>query len=187
MNLQPLQQSLATYGLYLRGVARLSTEEIGRWGFGNELASPGVALVGNIGSSYWPEFSQSSEYRDGAANPLDRWSRRIAEEIAEMHAIAPLFPFDGPPYYPFLQWAHRAKTVATSPLGLMIHPRYGLWHSYRFGLLYLSVIKPYRPKVSGIELVNLWDYTSKIIPKFDGFIPPLNTSYIIKEQIIGKD
>ena len=55
MNLQPLQQSLATYGLYLRGVARLSTEEIGRWGIGNELVSPGVALVGNIGSSYWPE------------------------------------------------------------------------------------------------------------------------------------
>ncbi len=49
--------------------------------------------------------------------------------------MTPLFPFTGPPYYPFQQWAQRAEGLAASPLGILIHPHYGLWHSYRFALL----------------------------------------------------
>lgn len=52
---------------------------------------------------------------------------------------------------------------------------------------YIKVIKPYTPNVSGIELESLWDYTSRVIPQFHGFVPPRNTTYIIKEHIIGKD
>ena len=54
-------------------VTRLSAGEIETYGFPAD--KPELVLVGNIGSSYWPLFSQSTEYLDGAADPLDRWSR----------------------------------------------------------------------------------------------------------------
>ena len=55
-------------------------------------------------------------------------------ELAEAFGASALFPSDGPPYYPFQQWARRAEPVFPSPLGLLIHPTYGLWHSYRGAL-----------------------------------------------------
>ena len=45
-------------------------------------------------------------------------------------------PSDGPPYQPFQQWAMRAEPVFPSPLGILIHPDYGLWHGYRGALLF---------------------------------------------------
>jgi hypothetical protein len=44
---------------------------------------------------------------------------------------AGLFPFGGPPWLPFQRWAQRAEPVFASPLGLLIHPEWGLWHSFR--------------------------------------------------------
>lgn len=128
-----LEQRLQDHGLYLRGLASLNPQEIEAYGF--ETDKPVLALVGNIGSSYWPVFSQSPEYHDGKANPLDRWSRGIAESIAAALPVQPVYPFEGPPYFPFQQWAQRAETLQQSPLGIMMHPEYGLWHSYRFALL----------------------------------------------------
>ena len=125
--------ALQEYGLFVRGVTMLSTAEIETYGFSK--AKPALALVGNIGSSYWPVFSQSPEFLDGEADPLDRWSRRVAGAIAAELPIEPVYPFEGPPYYPFQQWAQRAEALEQSPIGVMIHPDYGLWHSYRFALL----------------------------------------------------
>ena len=128
-----LAERLRRYGLHLRGATRLTVTEIDTYGFAGDYSE--IALVGNIGSSYWPVFGASDEYRDGAADPLDRWSRRVAGKIAAEFALLPVYPFDGPPYYPFQQWARRAEGLAQSPLGIMIHPEHGLWHSYRFALL----------------------------------------------------
>lgn len=128
-----LAQDLRHHGLHLRGVATITDAERERYGFAADARQ--IALVGNVGSSYWPHFSASPEFADGKPDPLDRWSRRIAEAIAAAHALTPVFPFDGPPYYPFQQWAHRAEGLAQSPIGVMIHPHFGLWHSYRFALL----------------------------------------------------
>ncbi|MCP4984106.1 MAG: 4Fe-4S dicluster domain-containing protein [Gammaproteobacteria bacterium] len=128
-----LSHKLGEYGLCLRGVARLTPAEAESHGFATDKLS--LALVGNIGSSYWPHFSQSEEFRDGAAHPLDRWSRRVAQMICADTSLQPVYPFEGPPYYPFQQWALRAEALLQSPLGIMMHPEYGLWHSYRFALL----------------------------------------------------
>lgn len=128
-----LAERLRAHGLFLRGVVRLGAGEIESHGFPAD--KPCCALVGNIGSSYWDEFSASAEYRDGLADPLDRWSRRLAEAVAAEFALLPVYPFEGPPYYPFQQWARRAEGLAQSPLGIMMHPGHGLWHSYRFALL----------------------------------------------------
>ena len=128
-----LPDRLRDYGLYLRGVARLTAEEIEQHEI--DPGRPLIALVGNIGSSYWSSFSESAEYLDNAADPLDRWSRRIAEAVAAEFPVTPLYPFEGPPYYPFQRWAQRAEALEQSPVGVMMHPEFGLWHSYRFALL----------------------------------------------------
>ncbi len=128
-----LEAILHSYGLFVRGTTELNQDEIETYGF--SAAGPALALVGNIGSSYWPVFSRSPEFSDGQPHPLDRWSRRVAEEIATELPLQPVYPFEGPPYYPFQQWAHRAEALEQSPIGVMIHPEFGLWHSYRFALL----------------------------------------------------
>lgn len=128
-----LSERLHEYGLFIRGIARLTDEEIETYGISAD--KPVLALVGNIGSSYWPVFSQSDEYRDGEAEPLDRWSERVASGIEVEFELQPVYPFTGPPYYPFQQWAHRAEALEQSPVGVMMHPEFGLWHSYRFALL----------------------------------------------------
>lgn len=94
-----------------------------------------LLLIGNIGSAFWPVFKQSAEYQDGRPNPLDRWSERVIGALGRELAAQPVFPFGGPPHYPFLQWARRAEPVTPSPLGMLIHPRYGLWHAYRGALI----------------------------------------------------
>ena len=96
-----------------------------------------IVLAGMAGREGWSAFSASPEASDGLADPLDRWSRRVIETLAAELGAKALFPFGGPPFLPFQQWARRAEPVHPSPIGILIHPRYGLWHSYR-GALGLS-------------------------------------------------
>ena len=138
MKASDIESELAAYGLKLRGIAALSDDEKKQYGF---ICQAAVALVGNIGSSYWPVFTQSKEYADGEVDPLDRWSLRVADEVAQKLNAKPVFPFQGPPYLPFQQWAKRAEALQESPIGLMIHPQFGLWHSYRFALLIMDTIE----------------------------------------------
>ncbi|MFT5219628.1 MAG: hypothetical protein ACI9LO_002915 [Planctomycetota bacterium] len=128
-----LSDELQTYGLYIRGRAELTGPELESYADFSGYQS--ILLIGNTGSSYWPNFSASAEYSDGGDDPLDRWSRRVAAKICTVHPMAVVFPFEGPPYYPFQQWAKRAEALTQSPLGIMMHPQFGLWHSYRFALL----------------------------------------------------
>jgi hypothetical protein len=93
-----------------------------------------LALVGNVGSSLWAAFSASPEFVDGHDHPLDRWSRRLGEEIARRCGGLALFPFGGPPDHPFQRWALRTGTLFASPVGLLIDPKYGLWHAFRFAI-----------------------------------------------------
>ena len=138
MSSREIESILAPFGLSLRGIITLSEDEISRYGFEGYSA---VALVGNVGSSYWRVFARSREYADGEADPLDRWSQRIAEAVAHEINAEAVFPFQGPPYLPFQQWAKRAEALEQSPIGLMIHPEFGLWHSYRFALLIKDAIE----------------------------------------------
>jgi ferredoxin len=133
MSTSSLHKLLKPYGLLLLGSLRVSPED----------QVPDVAencpagqllMIGNGGSSLWPAFGQSPEYRDGKADPLDRWSRRVADELARVLAGRAIFPFDGPPYPPFLSWAQKAGQVAPSRISMFIHAQFGLWHAYRFAL-----------------------------------------------------
>ena len=73
--------------------------------------------------------------RQELANPLDTWSREVIGEVAEEFGARAVSPSDRP-YLPFQQWAMRAEGLRPSPLGILMHPEYGLWHAYRGALLF---------------------------------------------------
>ncbi len=101
---------------------------------GNDQPASALVLFGNAGSSLWAHFSTSTEYHDEKDDPLNRWSERIGHQLAEQFAGNAHFPFGGPPFQPFLQWAKKTEALASSEIGMLIHPEYGLWHAYRFAI-----------------------------------------------------
>jgi ferredoxin len=125
--------SLEPFGLLLIGVLHV-TDEDRVPDIADGLPARQLLLIGNGGSSFWPEFRRSEEFADGLADPLDRWSRRVGNQVAQALGGWVIFPFDGPPHPPFLAWAGKTGQAVASRLSLFIHERYGLWHAYRFAL-----------------------------------------------------
>jgi hypothetical protein len=130
MTIEAVCDAIAEAGLVPRGAMRLEKSE--RDGELADLRT--LVLAGMAGRDGWDAFAQSPEAADGLDHPLDRWSRRVIDTLARELGAKPFFPFGGPPFWPFQQWARRAEPVHASPIGLLIHPRYGLWHSYRGAL-----------------------------------------------------
>ena len=86
-------------------------------------------LVGNVGPGFWSTVQASPQ--GTGTDPIDRWTGHVLAGCAD----AVLFPFGGPPYHPFQRWARRADpSLAVSPLGILIHPTFGLWHALRGAL-----------------------------------------------------
>jgi hypothetical protein len=110
-----------------------------------------LVLLGWTGGRQWPSFAASAEEaRDGRPHPLDRWSRRLIDAAAAAVGAAALYPFGGPPHHDFQRWALRAEPVARSPVGLLIHPRWGLWHAYRGALAFPERL-PLRAEDGGVS------------------------------------
>lgn len=99
-----------------------------------------VLLIGNAGPKMWRAFRESIIFQDNlnfdAPDTLDRWAISVVGRIAEQVSARAVFPFEGPPYFPFQKWSRRADAVFVSPLGIGIHHEYGLWHAYRAALLF---------------------------------------------------
>jgi len=90
-------------------------------------------LVGNQGGNMWHHFSRSPEYSDGSENPLDRWTVRQLQNLTAGQGCTVFHPSHRP-YWPFQKIARKCVGIKPSPLGIMIHPEFGLWHGLR-GLL----------------------------------------------------
>jgi len=90
-----------------------------------------MILVGNAGPAMFARFRRE---RDPGSDSLDQWTRTVIDPLAGRLGARALYPFDKPPP-PFLTWARRAGAGFTSPLGMNIHPVYGLWHAFRAALL----------------------------------------------------
>lgn len=138
--IEALSVALARFGFILRGgFSAEPSDGLPNDGLPND-GLPGtgrasVLMVGNVGGSMWRAFDADPSVDRTSENPLDDWTRaRIQPIAAEFGALA-VFPFGGPPYLPFQRWAMRAEPVHPSPLGILIHPRYGLWHAYRAALV----------------------------------------------------
>ncbi|NDR56948.1 ferredoxin [Pseudoruegeria sp. M32A2M] len=93
-----------------------------------------LLLIGPDNPVFWPHFTASQEFRDGATDPLDRWSKRVLTVIAARHDGQALFPSDGPPYPPFYAWALESGAFAASPLNMLAHAKDGLMVSLRGAL-----------------------------------------------------
>jgi len=136
--LAELAETLASHGLILRGGFHPEAGEAEFEGAGT------VLLVGNAGGAMWDAFAPDI---DGDPNPLDRWTRHIIDPLAARFRARAIYPFDADTP-PFQRWALRAETLHPSPIGLLIHPEFGLWHAWRAALLFPDRL-PLSPRADG--------------------------------------
>ncbi|WP_377289508.1 ferredoxin [Rhizobium sp. SG2393] len=139
--LDRIAEDLAPHGLSARGVVVFGEDDDRPALMSGEPAAS-VVLVGAVGGSLFEPFT-AWRHRDpagGGSDPLDTWSKAVIAPVAAAHGATAFFPSD-PPYQPFQRWAMRAEGLKASPLGILIHPDHGLWHSYRGALAFPVVIE----------------------------------------------
>lgn len=150
-----LEKTLAAHGLILRGGFVFGT---------GEEAPPGISgapvrsvlLVGQAGAGPWPYFQRWLRGQpDTLENPLDTWAREVIGAVAQQFGARAVSPSDKP-WLPFQQWAMRAEGLRPSPLGILMHPQYGLWHAYRGALLFEHEVV-IQPPQAQIHLCDLCD------------------------------
>lgn len=129
-----IADALAAHGLLLRGGFNFDAGESAPVGLDNRPARA-VLLVGQAGAAPWPHFMRWRRGRPEVENPLDTWSRKVIGGIGGQFGGRAVSPNDRP-FLPFQQWAMRAEGLKPSPLGILMHPEYGLWHAYRGALLF---------------------------------------------------
>lgn len=131
-----ISSQLAENGLILRGGFAFAPGEAVPAGAASARA---VLLVGHGGPTLWPHFQAWREKQPAdMSDPLDTWSREVIGDVAARFGAHAVSPSDRP-YLPFQQWAMRAEGLRPSPLGILIHPEFGLWHAYRGALLFETV------------------------------------------------
>jgi len=137
--------ALAAHGLILRGGFDFPDGEDPLTGPSGASAKS-VLLVGQAGAAPWSHFKRWRERQPQAiTNPLDTWSREVIGAVAAEFDARAVSPSDRP-YLPFQQWAMRAEGLKPSPLGILMHPTFGLWHAYRGALLFedkLALAEPH--------------------------------------------
>lgn len=139
VDLAELTAAVEAVGMRLRGVAHVADLDPGD----RELlptvdgrAAVAIIVVGNVGGEMWPSFRDADPDGLPDDHALDRWTRARLEPIAARFGAAYLHPSDEP-FWPVQRWAMAADVVEQSPIGLLIHPEFGLWHAYR-GLFVLA-------------------------------------------------
>ena len=135
MQLDDIERSLQDAGLTPRGAFRPAAGD-GVPPLAADTPARTVVLAGNAGQQMWRAFDAARAERPMT---LDEWSARVLNELAARLGARAVFPF-ARPYLPFQRWAMCAEACYTSPLGLLIHADYGLWHGYRGALLFPMAI-----------------------------------------------
>jgi len=107
----------------------------------------GTLILLGAGQVFWSVLTSSPEWHDKKPDPVDRWSSRVITDLAnELNAHA-YFPFGGPPYAPFIDWALKSGRTYSSPVGALVHDQVGMMISFR-GALHFSDEVPI-PRASG--------------------------------------
>ncbi|MGE3304742.1 MAG: hypothetical protein AB7I52_02125 [Rhizobiaceae bacterium] len=152
IDIDGIESALASDGLILRGGLNFADPEERADGPSGAPAAS-VLLVGQAGAGPWPHFLRwRARQPQSLADPLDAWSRERIGAVAGRFGGRAVSPSDRP-FMPFQQWAMRAEGLKPSPLGVLMHPRYGLWHAYRGALLFDVRISIQAPD----EMIHLCD------------------------------
>ena len=136
MNTTDISAAARSAGLFISGSCAVLPED------GLEPDVQGVVLLSPDEPAFWPILTTSPEWQDGAADPMDRWSRRVIGEIARALGLEAAFPFGGPPWMPFPRWARRTGRYHESPVKLLVHDQSGLFISFRGALLLPEAPEP---------------------------------------------
>lgn len=107
-----------------------------------------LLLVGSLSDELFTPFRESPEARDDAPDPLDRYTRRVLAGIASELGLGIVFPFEGPPYFPFQRWALGTGGFSHSPMGVLAHREYGTWLGLRAALLSAQPVEATAPAAS---------------------------------------
>ena len=92
----------------------------------------GTLVLLGAGSAFWQVLKASPEWQ--GPDPVDRWSRRVIGGMAQSLGAEAHFPFGGPPYAPFIDWALKSGRTFSSPVGALVHDTVGMMISYRGAL-----------------------------------------------------
>ncbi len=131
MTFDEVQAALHDEGLTPRGAFIAQDEDLAPRVSAHEPART-VVLAGGAGPHMWNAFQRA---RASGAETLDAWAESILNGLAERFGARAVYPFERP-HLPFQRWAMRAEACHASPVGMLIHPDYGLWHNYRGALLF---------------------------------------------------
>lgn len=123
MNIEAISKACAPHGLMVSGA------------FHPADADQTLVLL-SPSQDFWQGFKTSPEYLDKAPDPIDRWSTRVITKLGKTLNAHPRFPFGGPPYMPFLDWAKQSGRAWSSPLGMLVHDTHGMMISYRGALVF---------------------------------------------------
>jgi hypothetical protein len=126
-----IEQAVEAAGLTVYGVLHPARTPA------KQLDSGTLVLLGTA-AGFWKVFQASSEHLDGGPDPVDRWSQRVVTGLGAKLGAAPYFPFTGPPYAPFIDWALGSGRAFTSPSQMMVHDQVGMLISLRGALHFTS-------------------------------------------------
>jgi hypothetical protein len=131
--LTEIDRHLAGTGLFVRGGFHPAPED-GVRALADGGAAGTVVLVGNAGTEMWAAFRREVPQLSGK-DPLDRWVNAHLERAAAAVGAEIVFA-TRKPWPPIQRWAMKAGGVHRSPIGILIHADFGLWHVYRGALLF---------------------------------------------------
>ncbi|WP_170419418.1 ferredoxin [Ruegeria atlantica] len=92
----------------------------------------GTLVLLGAGAAFWPALKSSPEWQSD--DPVDRWSSRVIGQMAQDLSAQAHFPFGGPPYAPFIDWALKSGRTFSSPVGALVHDEVGMMISFRGAL-----------------------------------------------------
>lgn len=120
-----IEHAARSVGLIVMGALHPRTTDA------KELDGGTLVLLGTAGA-FWPVLKAAPEWQ--GPDPVDRWSTRVIGQMAQTLGAQAHFPFGGPPYAPFIDWALKSGRTFSSPVGALVHDTVGMLISYRGAL-----------------------------------------------------
>jgi len=140
----------------IRGLGGATADEaiVGPIKTGHLLAgAKSVIIIGNYGPEMWEklqsDIERNREFYDAINDPVDVFSSRAIESAVDelkqngLNAVG-VYPWrqEAGGFLPFQAWGVACGMGAMGIIGVVIHPTYGPWNSFRGGIILDAPIEP---------------------------------------------